>query len=169
MPACARGTPGGRARSRGARIIVQSFFGISAATANSTLTGSVSLVHRQRRTSRPKCVSTVMPGTPKALPSTTLAVLRPKPGSVTSSSSRFGHLAVEALDQHLAELDERRGLVAEEAGGLDQLFELGIDRRRRSRPRVAVAREQGRRHLVDALVGALCGQDRGYRQLERSA
>ena len=33
-----------------------------------------------------------MPGTPNALPSTTLAVLRPTPGSVTSSSSVFGTL-----------------------------------------------------------------------------
>ena len=31
-----------------------------------------------------------MPGTPNAFPSTTLAVFRPTPGSVTRSSSRFG-------------------------------------------------------------------------------
>ena len=37
-----------------------------------------------------KWVSTVMPGTPNALPSTTLAVLRPTPASVTRSSSRPG-------------------------------------------------------------------------------
>ena len=62
----------------------------TAATANSTFTGSVSAVHCQRRTSRPKWVSTVIPGTPKALPRITLAVFRPIPGSVTRSSSRAG-------------------------------------------------------------------------------
>ncbi|RPK90681.1 hypothetical protein EES47_07935 [Streptomyces sp. ADI98-12] len=70
--------------------IVQSFLGKIAATAASTFSGSVSSVHFQRRTSRPKWVSTVRPGTPKALPSTTKAVLRPTPGSETRSSSLPG-------------------------------------------------------------------------------
>ena len=70
--------------------MVQSRLGNSAPIACSTLTGSVSAVQPNRRTSRPKCVSTVMPGTSNALPSTTLAVLRPTPGRVTRSSSRPG-------------------------------------------------------------------------------
>ena len=61
--------------------IVQSRLGNSAPTACSTLTGSVRSVHPNRRASRPKWVSTVIPGIPKALPRTTLAVLRPTPGS----------------------------------------------------------------------------------------
>ena len=71
------------------------------------MTGSVSSVHFQRRTSRPKCVSTVMPGMPNALPSTTLAVLRPKPGSVTSSLSVCGTSPSKSLDQQRPELDQR--------------------------------------------------------------
>ena len=70
--------------------IVQSRLGNSAPTACSALTGSVSSVQPNRRASRPKWVSTVIPGMPKALPSTTLAVLRPTPGSSTRSLSRGG-------------------------------------------------------------------------------
>src|SRR5579859_5660927 len=69
---------------------VQPLRGMSAATSASTLTGSVSVVQPKRRASRPKCVSTVMPGMPNALPSTTLAVLRPTPGRVTRSFSLAG-------------------------------------------------------------------------------
>src|SRR5699024_7676728 len=64
--------------------------GSSLATSRSTRTGSVASVHRHRCTSRMKWVSTVSPGTPNALPNTTLAVFLPKPGSVTRSSSRPG-------------------------------------------------------------------------------
>jgi hypothetical protein len=70
--------------------MVQSRFGTSAPMACSTFTGSSSWVQPQRRTSLPKCVSTVMPGMSKALPRMTLAVLRPMPGSLTSSSSVWG-------------------------------------------------------------------------------
>ena len=59
----------------------------------------------------------------KALPSTTLAVLRPTPGSFTRSSSLRGHLAVVALDERLGELEQRLGLGPEEAGRLDDLLE----------------------------------------------
>ena len=44
----------------------------------------------RRWATRATCVSTEIPGTPKALPRTTLAVLRPTPGSVTRSSRRPG-------------------------------------------------------------------------------
>ena len=88
--------------------IVQSRFGNSAPMACSTLTGSVSSVQPNRRTSRPKWVSTVMPGTPNALPSTTLAVLRPTPGQRDEVGEPRRHLAVEALDEGGAELDQRR-------------------------------------------------------------
>jgi hypothetical protein len=60
------------------------------ATRNSILTGSSSLTQPKRFTRRRKWVSTVMPGTPKALPRMTFAVLRPIPGSATSWSSLPG-------------------------------------------------------------------------------
>jgi hypothetical protein len=70
--------------------IVHSRLGSSSATTCSILTGSVSPVQPKRRTNRWKWVSTVSPGTPNALPSTTLAVLRPTPGSLTRSISLPG-------------------------------------------------------------------------------
>ena len=66
--------------------ITHSDLGKSAPTSASTLTGSSLVVQPNRRDSRPKCVSTVMPGMPYALPRTTFAVLRPTPGRVTISS-----------------------------------------------------------------------------------
>ena len=70
--------------------MVQSRFGNSSPTSASTFTGSSCSVQPKRRDSRPKWVSTVMPGTSKALPRMTLAVLRPMPGSVTRSLSLAG-------------------------------------------------------------------------------
>ncbi len=70
--------------------MVHSDFSIRPPTTCSTLTGSSSVVHPRRRTRRPKCVSTVSPGTPNAFPSTTFAVLRPTPGRETRSSRRAG-------------------------------------------------------------------------------
>ena len=70
--------------------IVHSRRSMSLPTAVSIFTGSVSVVHAQRPTSRWKWVSTVSPGTSNALPRITLAVLRPMPGSVTRSTSRPG-------------------------------------------------------------------------------
>src|SRR2546430_16227055 len=69
---------------------VHSDFGSILVTSASILTGSVLLVRPRRRVSRFTWVSTAKPGTLKATPSTTLAVLRPTPGSVTRSSIRPG-------------------------------------------------------------------------------
>ena len=77
-----------------------------------------------------------------------------------------GHLTVVALDQRLAQPDQRVGLGPEEPGGLDHRLELGA---------VgggvvgggAVRREQRRRDHVDPGVGALGGQDGRDQQLER--
>ena len=61
--------------------IVQSRLGTSAPMACSALTGSVSVVQPNRRASLPTWVSTVIPGTPNALPSTTLAAtIQPQDG-----------------------------------------------------------------------------------------
>ena len=111
-------------------------------------------------------VSTVMPGMPNALPSTTLAVLRPTPGSVTRSLRRARHLAAEPLAHRLGHADDRGGLRAEEPGRHDDRFHLGaIGARVVGGGRVLG--EQHRGDHVHPLVGALGGQDRRDQQLER--
>ncbi len=47
------------------------------------------------------CVSTAMVGMPKAMDITTFAVLRPTPGSVTSSSPDAGDFTSEVVDELL--------------------------------------------------------------------
>ena len=132
----------------------------------STLTGSSSAVQPQRRTSRPKWVSTVMPGTSKALPRMTLAVLRPMPGQLDQLVEGVRQHAVVLLDDGRAQPDQRGGLVPEEPGGPDHLLELGavglgvVGRG-------GIAGEQRRGDLVDPLVGALRGQDRGHGEFQR--
>ncbi len=55
----------------------------SSIKSRSTFTGSVCLVSPRRMLSRPTCVSTTTPdGMPKAVPRTTLAVLRPTPAKL---------------------------------------------------------------------------------------
>ena len=93
-------------------------------SSSSTFTGSSCSVSPRRRDSRPTWVSTGRPGRPKATLRTTLAVLRPTPGSVTRSSSAGGHLAVEALDERRRHADEALRLVLVEAGRADDLLDL---------------------------------------------
>ena len=62
---------------------------------------------------------------PKAVPSTTLAVLRPTPGSSTSCLDVRGHLAVIPLQQGAAAVLDALRLVAEEAGALDVALQFG--------------------------------------------
>ena len=108
-----------------------------------------------------------MPGMPKALPSTTLAVLRPTPGSVTRSFSRPRHLAVEALARARRRADQRVGLGAEEAGRLDDRLQLARGRRRRSRrPSGYCANSVGVTMLTLSSV-RLRREDRRDQQLER--
>ena len=57
---------------------------------SSTLSGSVSVVQPNRRTSRPKWVSTVMPGIPKRVAEHHIGGLPADAGSVTRSFIRFG-------------------------------------------------------------------------------
>ncbi len=134
-------------------------------TSCSTLTGSSCSVQPKRRASRPKCVSTVMPGTPKALPSTTFAVLRPTPGSVTRSFSRPGTSPSKRSTSAAPEGDERVRLGAEEAGGPDHLLQLGAVGRGVRRG-VRVPREQRGRDQVHPDVGGLRRQHGGDQQLE---
>ena len=108
----------------------------------------------------------MIPGTPKALPRTTLAVLRPTPGSVTRSSSLPGtspsNRSTSAAPRPIS--DDR--LVPEEAGRPDQLLQLGA-----VGARVvgggAVAGEQRRGDQVDPPSVRLRGQDDRDDQLER--
>ena len=62
--------------------------------------------------------------------------------------------------------DDALGLVPEEAGRADGLLELRPVGRGEGGGR-RVLGEQGGRDLVDPLVGALGGQDRGHEDLER--
>ena len=80
-----------------------------------------------------------MPGTPKALPSTTLAVLRPTPGSVTRSSSRPGTSPSNPSTQPVAQRHQRSRLGPEEPGRPDDLLQL-LRVRLRHAPRVGYAR-----------------------------
>ena len=106
-----------------------------------------------------------MPGMPKALPSTTLAVLRPTPGSVDEVLQPGRHLAAVTLDERLAELEQRLGLGAEEPERADDRLEpLAVGAGHRAG--VGVGREQRRPHGVDPLVGGLRAQHGDDQQLE---
>ncbi len=132
----------------------------------STTSGSSDFAMPIRLATRSTCRSTGSPGTPSAWPRTTLAVLRPTPGSSTSASIVLGTLAAVVLRQRRRHADEGTGLRAEEAGGLDLRLELG-GRRPRERAGVGISLEQRRRDLVDALVGALRRENRRDEQLVR--
>ena len=69
---------------------VHSAAGTRFVRSRSILTGSVSVLRPRRRLRRLTWVSTGNPGTPKALPRMTLAVLRPTPFSATNSSMVVG-------------------------------------------------------------------------------
>ena len=102
---------------------------------------------------------------PYALPSTTFAVLRPTPGSATSSaivrgtSPPWSRTSPVAKPMRLFALARKKPVLrmisSTSAGGA-----AASDGARR------VAREEVGRHHVDALVRALRGEDRGDRELE---
>ena len=145
--------------------IVQSRLGNSAPTACSALTGSVWAVQPKRRASRPKCVSTVMPGMPKALPRTTLAVLRPTPGRVDEVVEPGRNLAAVALDERGTELEQGSVLARKKPSGpmiCSRLLAVGAGHRRG----VGVGREQRRADGVDPLVGGLGAEHGDHEQLE---
>ena len=80
-------------------------------------------------------MSTVMPGMSNALPRMTLAVLRPIPGSATSSSSVCGSTPSCFSTTAAAQPDQRVGLVPEEAGAVDHPPPARRGRPARSRAR----------------------------------
>ena len=76
------------------------------------------------------------------------------------------HLTVVPFDERLTDADEGACLGALEAGRSDDLLDVGHVGLR-VRESVGVCREELGRHLVDADVRRLCGQDRRDEQLER--
>ena len=109
------------------------------------------------------CVSIARPGTPKALPSTTLAVLRATPGSDVSASMVLG--AAEALRDAARGALDRARLLAIEAGRTHDGLDFGRIRVGQALRR-SVLVEEHLGDLVHLLVGALGGEDGGDQQLE---
>ena len=79
--------------------------------------------------------------------STRFAVLRPTPGSVSSSSIVVGHVTAEPRQDLLARLLHVHGLVPIEADRVDQLLDL-LHRQPRHRPRRSRDAKQPRRRRV---------------------
>ena len=106
------------------------------------------------------------PGNPEGMAEHHVRGLAAEPRQGDQLGQGGRELAVEPLHQRLTEPDQRAGLVPEEAGGLDHLFQLG-PRRRGVVGGGAIAGEQRRGDHVHAGVGGLGGQDGGHRQLQR--
>src|SRR5437899_2831487 len=99
--------------------------GTSAIKSRSIFTGSCSFVRPSSVERRCTWVSTTTPSLfPKAVPSTTLAVLRPSPGSCTSSYMVAGTVP-PCRSQGLRHAEDRLRLVAEESGAVNLLLEEG--------------------------------------------
>ena len=119
-----------------------------------------------RLPTRKMWVSTAMVGSPKAMLSTTFAVLRPTPGKRFQRLAVVRHLAAVFLDELLRQPDHILGLGAKKPDGLDQIAHLGFAEFRHLLRRIG-EREQSRRRLVDAGVGRLRRQHDGDQQRER--
>ena len=147
-------------------VRVHSAGGMAAHNCCSTTSGSSDFAMPMRLATRRTWRSTGRPGTPSAWPRTTFAVLRPTPGSSTSASIVSG-ISPPCVSHELGRhAEERARLRAEEAGRLDLRLEL-VGRGARERRGVGIAREERRRDLVDALIGALRGQNRRDQELVR--
>ena len=79
-----------------------------------------------------------------------------------------GQLAAEPIDHELRGSPDRLRLVAEEAGRANVLLQL-LHRDRQVILRSPIPGEERRGHHVDALVGALRGENGGDQQLERGS
>ena len=108
------------------------------------------------------------PGYPERVAKDDVGRLAADAGQRVQVLHPVGHLAAEPVDERLAQLDQRIGLVAVEAGRFEQLLQLGpvgggvVGRRR-------VPREQLGADLVDPHVGGLRRQHRRDRELQRVA
>jgi hypothetical protein len=142
--------------------------GTSRSRRSSTASGVLPWAMRVRLETRKMCVSTAMVGSPKAVLSTTLAVLRPTPGRASSALRSRGTSPPCSSTSMRQVCDDVLGLAVEEADGLDVRLE-SVLAEVQDRLRCVGHREQARRRLVDALVGRLGRQDHGHQQLEGAA
>src|SRR5207244_3901947 len=91
--------------------------------------------------------------------------LAPDTGQRAELVHRPRYLAAVVRHQYLRHPDQALRLIAEEAGGLDDLLDVRLPSAGQRLGR-GVAAEEGGCHQVHAGVGALRGQDRGAEQLE---
>ena len=118
-----------------------------------------------RLATRKMWVSTAMVGSPKAMFSTTLAVLRPTPGSASSASRSRGTSPPCCSIRMLRQRDDVLRLGAEEADGLDVVAQPLLAERHIFAG-VSATLEQRRGRLVDADIGRLGRQHHGDQQGE---
>ena len=119
-----------------------------------------------RLPTRNTCVSTAMVGSPKATFKTTLAVLRPTPGSASSAARGARHLAAMLARPACRQRHHVPCLGAEEPDGLDGVAHLALAEREHLLRRVG-GRERCARRLVNAGVGGLRRQNHRDQQRER--
>ena len=98
------------------------FFGICSMELNSIFTGSLLSVRSSRWEILDTCVSTTIPGILKAAPRTTLAVLRPTPGSLTSSVEGCQAPLLVFFHEHFSTILYVTGFVAKKTRGTDEVF-----------------------------------------------
>ena len=88
------------------------------------------------------------------------------PGKADHGRDGPRQLAPMLLDETAREADDALRLRAEETGRADDVLDLGAARHRPGFPRWGIARRAAGVTQVDALVGALGGEDGGHGQLE---
>ncbi|MPN02405.1 hypothetical protein SDC9_149621 [bioreactor metagenome] len=106
-------------------------------------------------------------GQPESMTSHHIGGLAPDTRQLHQVIDADRHLAVVVIGDLAAQPLQRRRLVAEEAGGPNDLFEfgpVGLSQRLRGRP----AREKHRGDFVHPDIGRLGRQHRGDQQLERT-
>ncbi len=100
--------------------------GTTCISSRSICSGVLPVVRPRRLASRLTCVSTTMPSAiPKAVPSTTLAVLRPTPLRRRQGLQVPGDLAAVAARRPAGHRQQVAGLGPEKTGRADQRLELG--------------------------------------------
>ena len=115
------------------------------------------------------CVSTAIVGSPNAVLSTTLAVLRPTPGRASSAARRRGTSPPCSSTRMRQVLHDVGRLGVEQADGLDELPEP-VDPEVEHGPGRVGDREQRAGGLIDAHVGGLWRRQHDRdEQLERRA
>ena len=110
-------------------------------------------------------MSTAMVGSPNAMLSTTLAVLRPTPGSASSASRSAGTLPPCSSTSFCDSATTFFALVRKQPDGLDEVAHARFAERDHLLRRVG-EREQRRRRLVDAGIGRLRRQHHRDQQRE---